>query len=149
MTRKMKDEGASQTAARPPSAQAPSPGDGGNGNNPVHSIRLRNVRASIWANQAEQGVFYSVKITRFYKDAEGEWRNSDSFGRDDLLLASKAADLARTGICEPLQATPETPFEGQPGTDRHSPGRSPVPVMFRTHHRPPLLDDWLPGGHDG
>jgi hypothetical protein len=110
MTRKMKDEGAGQTAARPPSAQAPSPGEGGNGNKPVHSIRLRNVRASIWANQTEQGVFYSVKITRFFKDAEGEWRNSDSFGRDDLLLASKAADLAHTWICEQLQASQEAPF---------------------------------------
>lgn len=68
------------------------------------------MRASIWANQTEQGVFYSVKITRFFKDAEGEWRNSDSFGRDDLLLASKAADLAHTWICEQLQASQEAPF---------------------------------------
>ena len=113
MTRKMKDEGAGQTAARPPSAQTPSPGEGGNGNKPVHSIRLRNVRASIWANQTDQGVFYSVKITRFFKDAEGEWRNSDSFGRDDLLLASKAADLAHTWIMHQQQADAKARKESQ------------------------------------
>jgi hypothetical protein len=108
MTRKRNGEpGAAVADPRPTDP----PAETADRNRPVHSIRLRNVRASVWANQTEQGVFYSVKITRFYKDAEGNWKNSDGFGRDDLLLVAKAADMAHTWICELLQTTQQdVPF---------------------------------------
>lgn len=86
-----------------PDATTESPGNGG-GNKPVHAIRLGRIRASIWANQNEHGVFYSVKISRSYRDGEG-WKSTDSFGRDDLLVAGKVLDLAHTWICETLQAS--------------------------------------------
>jgi len=37
-----------------------------------------------------------------YKDGE-EWKQSDSFGRDDLPLVAKVADMAHTWIHERLQ----------------------------------------------
>jgi hypothetical protein len=78
-------------------------------NRPVHSVRLRNIRAAIWANDGEQGTRFNVTFARLYKDNEGLWRSSDSFGRDDLLLLSKVADFAHTWISEQMQAQ-DVPF---------------------------------------
>lgn len=43
---------------------------------------------------------YDVIITRLFKDTAGKWQDSPSFGRDDLLLVAKAADLAHTWVFE-------------------------------------------------
>jgi hypothetical protein len=66
---------------------------------PVHELRLGRVRAAVWANETEQGVRHNVTLSRLYRDGE-EWRSSESFGRDDLLVLAKVADLAHTWICE-------------------------------------------------
>ena len=78
-------------------------------NRPVHTVRLRNIRAAVWANESEQGTRYNATFCRLYKDGEGFWRSSDSFGRDDLLLLAKVADLAHTWISEQMQAQ-DVPF---------------------------------------
>lgn len=67
---------------------------------PVHEIRLGRIRASIWENETEAGKRYNVTITRLYKDEEKGWLSTDSFGRDDLPLVQKVADLAHTWIYE-------------------------------------------------
>lgn len=76
---------------------------------PVHVVRLRNIRAAIWANDTEFGVRHNVTVARLWKDDEGQWRTSDSFGRDDLLLLAKVLDLSHTWICERVQGE-EIPF---------------------------------------
>ncbi len=78
-------------------------------NRPVHSVRLRNIRAAVWANEGEQGTRYNATFCRLYKDNEGFWRSTDSFGRDDLLLLAKVADIAHTWISEQMQAQ-DVPF---------------------------------------
>ncbi len=70
-------------------------------NRPVHEIRLRRIRAAIWANSTETGVRHNVTISRLFKDDKsGEWRDSASFGRDDMPLVAKVCDLAQTWIYE-------------------------------------------------
>jgi hypothetical protein len=65
---------------------------------------LRNVRAAIWANDTEGGVRYNTTVSRIYKDPrDDQWKNSDSFGRDDLLLLAKVLDIAHTWISEQTQ----------------------------------------------
>jgi hypothetical protein len=64
---------------------------------PVQEIRLGKIKAAIWINETDKGVFYNFTLSRLYKDGE-EWRNSLSFGRDDLLIASKALDRAHSWI---------------------------------------------------
>lgn len=76
---------------------------------PVHVVRLRNIRAAIWQNDTEFGTRHNVTVSRLYKDDEQQWRTSDSFGRDDLLLLAKVLDLAHTWISEQAQ-TQEVPF---------------------------------------
>ena len=70
---------------------------------PVHEIRLGRIKAVIWGNEIEGGGFrHNVQIRRIYKEGE-EWKQSDSFGRDDLPLVEKVADMAHTWIHERLQ----------------------------------------------
>ena len=70
-------------------------------NRPVHEIRMGRIRAAIWANATETGVRHNVTISRLYKDDKsGEWRYSQSFGRDDMPLVGKVCDMAHTWIYE-------------------------------------------------
>ena len=64
---------------------------------PVHTIRLGRIKATIWANQSQNGPWYSVQVCRVYRNGD-EWKQSDSFGRDDLLLVCKVLDQAHTWI---------------------------------------------------
>lgn len=68
-----------------------------NANRPVHEVKFGRVKAVIWANETQNGTRHNVTFQRVYKDGE-EWRTSDSFGRDDLPLIQKAADMAHTWI---------------------------------------------------
>ena len=64
---------------------------------PVHEVRLGKVKAAIWRNETEVGARYSVTITRIYKTESG-WESSSSFGRDELPLVGKVADMAHSWI---------------------------------------------------
>lgn len=64
---------------------------------PVHEIRLGRIRAAIWENESENGTRHNVTISRLYKDGD-QWKDTGSFGRDDLLLVAKVADLAHSWI---------------------------------------------------
>ncbi len=65
---------------------------------PIHSVRLGLIKAAIWENTAGDSVRYNVTFCRIYKD-ETQWKMSDTFGRDDLLVLAKVADQAHTWIC--------------------------------------------------
>ena len=63
------------------------------GNPPVFNIRHRALKAAVWRNETESnGPFFNVTVSRSYKDGE-TWRESGSFGYDDLLIV---AELLRT-----------------------------------------------------
>lgn len=64
---------------------------------PVHEVRLGSVKAAIWENRSEHGHRYNVTLARIYKD-EDQWKSTDSFGRDDLLLLAKVIDQAHSWI---------------------------------------------------
>jgi hypothetical protein len=70
---------------------------------PIHEIRLGKVRAAIWENGTDNDrVRYSVSFSRLYKDGD-QWRDSSSFGRQELLLLAKVADLAHTFLHQSLE----------------------------------------------
>ena len=64
---------------------------------PVHTVRLGRIKATIWANATQVGTRHNVRICRLYKDGD-EWRQAESFGRDDLPLVAKVVDMAHTWI---------------------------------------------------
>ncbi len=74
-------------------------------NKPVHEIRLGKVKAAIWRNETDMGPRYSVTIVRLYKIDGGNWESSTSFGRDELPLVGKVADLVHTWIYQQAERT--------------------------------------------
>ena len=68
-------------------------------NQPVQEIRLGLIRASIWANQTDDGIRHNVIFTRLYKTVHG-WQDTATFRRDDLPLISQVADLVHMWILQ-------------------------------------------------
>lgn len=66
-------------------------------NRPVHEIRLGRIKAAIWENDTDNGTRHNVTVSRLYKDGE-QWKDSTSFGRDDLPLVGKVVDQAHSWI---------------------------------------------------
>lgn len=80
---------------------APANRPAGNGSSgPIKTLRLGRIKAAIWENGGEERAFCNVTFARTYLDEEKRYRDSDSFGRDDLLSLAKLADQAHTFICE-------------------------------------------------
>ena len=67
-------------------------------NKPAATLRDGNLKAVIWKNAKEDGVFYSTTFSRTYKDNEGNYVDAYGFSGSELLrlaqLASKAYDEA-------------------------------------------------------
>ena len=79
---------------------------------PAHEVRIGAVKAAIWRNDTSNGVRYNTTFSRLYKDKEDDqWKSTDSFGRDDLLVLAKLADAAHTWIFGQTQEK-----EGDPQT---------------------------------
>ncbi len=67
---------------------------------PTHEVRIASIKAAIWRNDINTGgVRYNVTFSRLYRD-EDQWKSTDSFGRDDLLVLAKVADEAHSWICQ-------------------------------------------------
>ena len=66
---------------------------------PIHEIRIGSLKAAIWENTHENVTRYNVTVSRLYRDGS-DWKSSDSFGRDDLLVLAKVADRAHSWIFE-------------------------------------------------
>lgn len=64
---------------------------------PVHEVRLGRIKAAIWENETQNGTLHNVTLSRLYKDGD-QWKDSTSFGRDDLPLVAKVADLCHIWI---------------------------------------------------
>ncbi len=84
---------------------------------PVEEIRIGSIKAALWRNDGEQGARFNVSFQRIYRTAEGEWRSTDSFGRDDLLILGKVADAAHTRVLQ---------LQGEAREQQHT--NEPIPV---------------------
>ena len=62
-------------------------------NKPIHELRWGRIRAAIWENDTQNGTRHNVTLSRLYKDGD-QWKDSTSFGRDDLLVLAKVAEAA-------------------------------------------------------
>ena len=66
---------------------------------PVHCIRFGLVKCEILYRSTRAGDRYSIAFSRIYRNGD-QWAVSTRFGRDDLPLVAKLADLAHTWIYE-------------------------------------------------
>jgi hypothetical protein len=58
---------------------------------PIHEIRLGRVRASVWENTGEKGSWRKVTFSKLYLGEDGQWRDTTSFAKGDLLLLAEVA----------------------------------------------------------
>ena len=65
---------------------------------PAHEIRLGAIKAAIWKNNTNNGIRFNATFTKLYRDQD-QWKNTESFGREDLLALAKVADFVHTWIC--------------------------------------------------
>ena len=65
---------------------------------PIHEIRLGRIKAAVWENETENGVRFGVTLSRLYKNGKDEWKDSTSFGRDDLPLVEKVCHMTHLWI---------------------------------------------------
>ena len=65
---------------------------------PVKEVRLGRIRAAVWANQSrDYSIWFSVTVSRLYRDGE-QWKDTQSFRRDDLPVVAKVLDMAYAWI---------------------------------------------------
>jgi hypothetical protein len=57
-----------------------------------------NIKATIWENASEKGLFFATTFSRPFKDQSGEWRNGTSFGLNDLESLINVAREAKEWI---------------------------------------------------
>ena len=69
---------------------------------PIHEIRMGRIKAAIWQNETDNIIRYNVTFGRLYKDGT-DWKQTESFGRDDLPVLAKVADQAHTFIFQKQQ----------------------------------------------
>ena len=91
---------------------------------PVHEVRLGRIRTAVWLNDTDNGPRYNAQISRLCKDKNDQWKDSTSFGREDLPLVAKVADLAMVWMYEHPAAAEKKPRR-RPVTPPNPP---PVPL---------------------
>jgi len=79
---------------------------------PAHKIRIGVLQVTIWKNQSDKGTWYSVIPSRDYKQDDA-WKETDSFGFDDLLAMAKLLDQAHTWIMRQQQADAQSRKESE------------------------------------
>lgn len=73
---------------------------------PAHVVKLGKIQASVWANETKNGKRYNVTACRRYQE-NGEWKRSDSYGRDELLCVARAFEAAYDWIWTQAKQTEE------------------------------------------
>ena len=75
---------------------------------PISDVRIGRVKAAIWPNGTEGHTRHNVTFSRLYKDGD-EWKSTQSFGRNDLLVLAKVADQVHSRIFELQQEESQAP----------------------------------------
>ena len=83
---------------------------------PVETLRDGAIKAAIWKNESEKGVFFAVTFARTYTDGDGNLQDTDSFSGSQLLRLARVAEKAydRTGkLARAARIESETEDEGE------------------------------------
>lgn len=68
-------------------------------NAPIDTIRDGNIKAAIWQNEGQNGVFFSVSFARTYEKGD-DLKDTNSFSGADLLKIAHLAPKAYDRIAE-------------------------------------------------
>ena len=62
---------------------------------PVAELRIGAVKATVWENEGGGITRHNVTFSRIYRDGD-QWKTTQSFGFNDLLVLAKLADQTHT-----------------------------------------------------
>ncbi|QDG74402.1 hypothetical protein [Labrenzia sp. PHM005] len=69
-------------------------------NTPLETLRDGAVKVTIWENQSQKGIWYSVEPGRAYTDAEGIVKTATWLSKMDILKLRRLLDQAYDRIRE-------------------------------------------------
>jgi len=67
-------------------------------NQPLERLTDGSLRVSIWENDGQNGKHYSVTASRCYRDKQGQWKESHSYSRAELLQLARMLEQAYDAI---------------------------------------------------
>ena len=65
---------------------------------PVYKLDLNGLRATVWKNQGKSGDYYTVQLSRSFRDKKGKWKDSSSFGVRHLAAVRSLLDQAEAFV---------------------------------------------------
>ena len=86
---------------------------------------MGRLKAACWQQESDQGPWFSVTLSRSYKDGQGTWQTAHSFGRDDLLVVAKLCDQVHTWIYQE-----QARLAGANGEQERKPGEDDQEVPY-------------------
>ena len=69
-------------------------------NQPAKKFRLGYVSATVWKNEGTERPFYTVDVSRSYKDADGNIQNTNALNAADCLNAAFLLQKANNWIMD-------------------------------------------------
>ena len=87
---------------------------------PVETLREANLNSKIWENQHDKGVNYNTTFSRSFQDQDGQWRQTSSFGENDLLRLSNLASRSHDAVRELREQQREATRASQRETERQN-----------------------------
>jgi hypothetical protein len=72
------------------------------------------LKVTLWQKPGEHGPWYQATLRRRYKDKNGEWKDADSYGEDDLLSLAELLREAHARIRQQKRADTKARREAQP-----------------------------------
>ncbi len=69
---------------------------------PAEKFRDGAIEVAVWRNDSDKGPWFSVTSSRSYEQGE-DWKQSDNFGKDDILPLCKLLDQAHSWILNQQQ----------------------------------------------
>lgn len=78
---------------------------------PIHKVKAGQVSSAVWPNEAtvngKKMTMLKATVERRYRDSEGNWKSSGSFGRNEIPLAIYCMQKALEYIIEKDNARSE------------------------------------------
>jgi phage regulator Rha-like protein len=65
---------------------------------PAHKIDLNGLRATVWKNTGKKGDYFTVQLSRSFRDKKGNWKETASFSAGQLDAVRALVDQAEAFI---------------------------------------------------
>lgn len=104
-------------------------------NRPIHVLRRRGVKVSIFENRSGDTFFHKFTIQKIYRDDQGAWKTASSYGREDAPIISLLTDRAWEWILDREEQEGQSPISGESRTWSHSTGYSTTDTRTDCHQR--------------